>query len=288
MSDLREENLQLRQERDLLLRRLAEVQDDFARSNQEIFKVNEALMDANLRLKTLDRLKDTFLSMITHELRTPLTVISGMAETLQEGVYGPLNEEQMGRVLHITEAAARLRQLVNDLLDLSRMEAGMMQLRREPLDPRSLADAVIWQLSSVAEKAEVQLINRVSHSLPEVDGDGQRIEQILTNLISNALKFTPRQGSITITAELQADKERTDEVAFCVSDTGTGIAPEMLGQIFDKFVQAHPFRDDRTKGTGLGLAIVRHLVELHGGQVSVTSKQGEGTQFYFTLPVYQH
>lgn len=288
MTDLSEENRQLRQERDLLLRRLAEVQEDFARSNQEIFNVNEALMDANLRLKTLDRMKDTFLSMITHELRTPLTVISGIAETLQEGIYGPLTEEQMGRVLHITEAAARLRQLVNDLLDLSKMESGMMRLRREPLDPRSLVDAVIWQLSSVAEKAEVSLVNRVRHTLPEVDADGQRVEQILTNLVSNALKFTPPGGAITITAERRSTERQPDEVAFCVSDTGTGIAPEMLNQIFDKFVQAHPFKEDRTKGTGLGLAIVRHLVELHGGQVQVTSQQNQGSQFYFTLPVHKN
>ncbi|HZS04588.1 MAG TPA: HAMP domain-containing sensor histidine kinase [Blastocatellia bacterium] len=282
--DLQEENSRLRSERDLLLRRLAQVQEDFARSNQEIFNMNEALMAANSRLSELDRMKDAFLSMITHELRTPLTVISGIAEMLEAGVYGGLTADQTDRVRQIYAQAARLRQLVNDLLDLSKMEAGMMQLRREPLDPRSLVDAVIYQLATVAESSGVELSNRVSHSLPEVDCDGQRIEQVLTNLISNALKFTPSEGHITVTAEARPGEGRPAEVVFCVADTGVGIAPEVRELIFDKFVQLHPHKDDRTKGTGLGLAIVRHLVELHGGQVRVESEQGQGSRFYFSLP----
>jgi signal transduction histidine kinase len=277
--DLQAENRRLREERDLLRRRLAELEDDFARSNQEVFAMNEALVEANSRLTELDRMKDVFLSMVTHELRTPLTVMSGLAETLEAGIYGALTPEQADRVRQIIEQGGRLRQLVNDLLDLSKMEAGMMRLRREPLDPRAMAEAVIALLTPVAERAGVALVNRVRHGLPEVLCDGQRVEQVLTNLVSNALKFTPRGGRVTVGAHSAGG-----EVVFQVEDTGCGIAEGERVSIFDKFVQLHPDKDDRTKGTGLGLAIVKHLVELHGGRVGVESEVGAGSRFFFGLP----
>ncbi|MBL8203644.1 MAG: HAMP domain-containing histidine kinase [Blastocatellia bacterium] len=280
--DLLEENQRLREERDLLRRRLAELEEGFARSNREVFEMNEALVQVNSRLSELDRMKDTFLSMITHELRTPMTAMIGLAENLEAGVYGPLNEPQTENLRKIIESGGRLRQLVNDLLDLSKMESGMMRLQREPLDPRTLVEAVIYQLESLAETGAVKLINRVGYNLPEVDCDGQRVEQVLTNLISNALKFTPPQGTITIAASVQEDF-----VAFTVTDTGCGIPPESQAHIFDKFIQLHPNRDDRTKGTGLGLAIARHLVELHGGTVGVESQVGAGSCFSFSLPILQ-
>jgi len=279
LEGLREENERLRGERDLLRTRLAELEQDFLRSNDQILSMNEALLLANERLSELDRMKDAFLSMLTHELRTPLTVISGIAETLEAEVYGRLTEEQSERVQQISEQAARLRQMVNDLLDLSKMEAGMMRLRREMLDPRTMVEAVIEQLATVAEQAGVELRNRVGHDLPEINCDGQRIEQVMTNLISNALKFTPPGGCVTISAEALPN-----ELIFCIADTGCGIAAEERERIFDKFVQVHPLRDDRVKGTGLGLAIVRHLVELHGGRVAVESALGTGSRFYFSLP----
>jgi signal transduction histidine kinase len=279
LEDLQAENRRLREERDLLRRRLAELEDDFARSNQEVFAMNEALVEANSRLTELDRMKDVFLSMVTHELRTPLTVMSGLAETLEAGVYGALRPEQADRVRQIIEQGGRLRQLVNDLLDLSKMEAGMMRLRREPLDPRAMAEAVVAQLAPVAERAGVALASRVRHALPEAFCDGQRVEQVLMNLVGNALKFTPRGGRITVSAEAAEG-----EVVFHVEDTGCGIAEGERASIFDKFVQLHPDKDDRTKGTGLGLAIVKHLVELHGGRVGVESEVGAGSRFYFSLP----
>ncbi len=279
---LHEDNQRLREERDLLRRRLAELEEGFAHSNREVFAMNEALVQMNARLSELDRMKDTFLSMITHELRTPMTAMIGLAENLEAGVYGPLNETQTETLHKIIESGGRLRQLVNDLLDLSKMEAGAMRLQREPLDPRTLVEAVIYQLESLAEAGGVKLVNRVGYDLPEVDCDGQRIEQVLTNLISNALKFTPPDGSVTISAATQ-----NDFVVFTVTDTGCGIPPESQAHIFDKFIQLHPNRDDRTKGTGLGLAIVRHLVELHGGSVSVESEVGQGSRFSFRLPISQ-
>jgi two-component system sensor histidine kinase ChiS len=279
--DLLEDNQRLRKERDLLRRRLVELEEEFARSNREVFEMNEALVQMNARLSELDRMKDTFLSMITHELRTPMTAMIGLAENLEAGVYGPLNETQTENLRKIIESGGRLRQLVNDLLDLSKMESGMMRLQREPLDPRTLVEAVLYQLEALAAVSAVKLVNRVSYDLPEVDCDGQRIEQVLTNLISNALKFTPPAGTVTLTATIQEQF-----VVFTVADTGCGIPLEAQAHIFDKFIQLHPNRDDRTKGTGLGLAIVRHLVELHGGTVGVESEVGQGSRFSFSLPIF--
>lgn len=283
MPDLEFENQRLRSERDLLRRRLAEVEESFTRtvqdSQQEILAMNEALAAANAQLMELDRMKDAFISMVTHELRTPLTVISGTSELLEAGIYGPLAPEQAEPVSQIAFQADRLRGLVNDLLDLSKMAAGMMRLRREPLDAYSLVEAVVQQLVTLAARGGVLLRNQVRHDLPEIDCDGQRIEQVLTNLISNAIKFTPTGGQIIVSATAEANQLR-----FCVADTGQGIPPEALPRIFDKFFQVQSNTETGKIGTGLGLAIVKHLVELHGGEVSVESEPGKGSRFYFTVP----
>jgi signal transduction histidine kinase len=283
LPDLEFENQRLRSERDLLRRRLAEVEESFTRtvqdSQQEILAMNEALAAANAQLMELDRMKDAFISMVTHELRTPLTVISGTSELLEAGIYGPLAPEQAEPVSQIAFQADRLRGLVNDLLDLSKMAAGMMRLRREPLDAYSLVEAVVQQLVTLAARGGVLLRNQVRHDLPEIDCDGQRIEQVLTNLISNAIKFTPTGGQIIVSATAEANQLR-----FCVADTGQGIPPEALPRIFDKFFQVQSNTETGKIGTGLGLAIVKHLVELHGGEVSVESEPGKGSRFYFTVP----
>lgn len=283
LEQLQEENQRLRSERDLLRRRLSEVETSFLRTvndaQAEILSMNEALAQANAQLQELDRMKDAFLSMITHELRTPLTVISGVTEMLGEGIYGALSSEQAKQLAQIGEQAARLRQLVNNLLDLSKIEAGMLKLRRAWLNPRALVETVVEQLQPLAEKSGVALAHNVSPALPEVNCDGPRLEQVLTNLIANALKFTSPGGVVTISAQLAHAA-----LCFCVTDTGCGIAPEAQPFIFNKFFQVHSHSEAQAWGTGLGLAIVKHLVELHGGQVSVKSTPGEGSQFCFTLP----
>jgi two-component system, NarL family, sensor histidine kinase BarA len=284
LEQLQEENQRLRSERDLLRRRLSEVETSFLRTvndaQAEILSMNEALAQANAQLQELDRMKDAFLSMITHELRTPLTVISGITEMLSEGIYGELSSEQTKQIAQIGEQAARLRQLVNNLLDLSKMEAGMLKLRRAWLTPLALVETVVEQLRPLAEKSDITLAHNVSPTLPEANCDSQRIEQVLTNLIANALKFTPPGGAVTVSAQLDYAALR-----FCVTDTGCGIAPEAQPFIFNKFFQVHSHTEAQAKGTGLGLAIVKHLVELHGGQVGVKSAPGEGSQFCFTLPL---
>lgn len=283
MRDLLDENQRLRGERDLLRRRLAEVEETFRAaihdSQREILSINEALSSANARLYELDRMKDAFLSMITHELRTPLTVISGITEMFEGGIYGKLNPEQMEQVLQISAQAERLRELVDNLLDLSKMEAGMMRLRRDSLDPYSLVETARQQSSALAAQSGVVLQNLVARDLPEINCDGQRIEQVLLNLITNAIKFSRRNGLVAVSAETQ-----TTYVRFCVADSGQGIPREALPRIFDKFFQAQPSAETGLKGTGLGLAIVKHIIELHGGEVSVESEAGAGSRFYFTLP----
>src|SRR5262249_8617440 len=153
-------------------------------------------------------------------------------ELLETGIYGELSPEQAEQVRQIASQAHRLRGLVNDLLDLSKLEAGMMRLRREHLDPYSLADAVLGQLTTLAAQSAVILGNQIRHDLPEVDCDGQRIEQVLANLVTNAIKFTPPGGQVVLSAEVQRDRVR-----FCVADTGSGIPPEARTRIFDKFFQ---------------------------------------------------
>ena len=282
-AEVQAENQRLRGERDLLRRRLAEVEENFLRtvddSQRELLAVNEALAEANSRLQELDRLKDAFLSMVTHELRTPLTVISGLAEMLDDSIYGALTPPQAERIGQIRAQAARLQRLVDDLLDLSKLESGMMRLRREPLDPQALILAALAPLEAVAAQAGVRLEHRVSRELPEINCDGQRIEQVLTNLIANAVKYTPRDGRVIVGAA-----PTRDAVRFTVEDTGCGIPPEMRERIFDRFVQIYPRSDGPAKGTGLGLAIVKHIVELHGGGVAVESEAGRGSCFSFTLP----
>lgn len=279
-----EEIQQLREERNLLRRRLAEVEQTFLRtvqeSQQEILAMNDALAETNAQLRELDRMKDAFLSMVTHELRTPLTVISGITEMLETGIYGDLTPEQTEHIRQIAAQASRLRRLVNDLLDLSKIEAGMMKLHREAVSPRFLVEAVLEQLITVAAQAAVVFRNQVSPLLPDLYCDIHRIEHVLINLISNAIKFTPHGGQVTISAQT------TDRsIVFCVADTGSGIPPDALPRIFDKFYQVHTSTETGLKGTGLGLAIVKHLVELHGGDVYVESEMDKGSRFYFRLPL---
>jgi two-component system, OmpR family, phosphate regulon sensor histidine kinase PhoR len=283
MDDWLDENQRLRGERDLLRRRLAEVEARFTRtihdSQQEILAMNESLAVANARLRELDGMKDAFLSMVTHELRTPLTVIRGATELLEAGVYDPLTPAQTEQIAQIAQQAHRLRQLVNDLLDLSKLESGLMRLHREPLDPYSLAEAVCESLRGLAAQRGVALHNRVRHDLPDADCDGRRIEQSLANLVSNALKFTDAGGQVTISAEAAGT-----HIRFFVADTGRGIPPDALPRVFDKFYQVQAGAEAGRKGTGLGLAIVRHIVEMHGGEVGVESRPGAGSRFFFTLP----
>jgi signal transduction histidine kinase/ActR/RegA family two-component response regulator len=230
-------------------------------------------------LEEIDRMKGDFLSMISHELRTPLTAIIGYTDLLLRQVHGTLTDRQAHHQQAVKKAANRLLALVNDLLDLNRLEGGHVVLS---FDDLSLDDAVkqaVSQCASGADQRGVELRLDLPLSPVAVHADTDRLQQVLINLLDNAIKFTPSGGSVTVRV-----KQSGDDVTVSVVDTGVGVPPEQLDRIWDRFHQADSSTRRQFGGTGLGLAIVRHLVELHGGSVSVASGgPNEGSAFSFTL-----
>lgn len=227
-----------------------------------------------------DRLKTEFVSMVSHELRTPLTSIKGYVDLLLEGEVGDVSEEQQEFLTIVKNNADRLVALVNDLLDMSRIEAGKVQLNVGTLDLGLLLRGVVDSLRPQIESKQQRLTVDVPEKLPPVIGDTDRVIQIVTNLVSNAYKYTPPMGSIRLNAHVQGDVIRVD-----VNDTGVGLSADELKQIFSRFFRARNRATQEAGGTGLGLTITRSLVELHDGTMTVTSTPGEGSTFSFTLPI---
>jgi signal transduction histidine kinase/ActR/RegA family two-component response regulator len=231
-------------------------------------------------LEDIDRMKGDFLSMISHELRTPLTAIIGYTDLLLRQIHGSLTDRQAHHQQAVKKAANRLLALINDLLDLNRLEGGHVVLN---LDDVSLIDAVqraVVQVTSTAEQREVELRLDVPMAAVAVHADTERLQQILVNLLDNALKFTPPHGTVTLRVD-QGD----EQVTVSVVDTGVGVPADQLDRIWDRFHQADSSTRRQFGGTGLGLAIVRHLVELHSGSVSVASPgPNQGSTFSFTVP----
>jgi PAS domain S-box-containing protein len=232
------------------------------------------------RLKELDRMKSDFVSNVSHELRTPLTAIKGSVDNMLDGITGSLNEKQTRYLVRIKSNADRLGRLITDLLDLSKIEAGKIDLRPAYLAVNLLAREVVEVLRSVAGE---KLIN-LEVTSPEDDvqtwGDKDKIVQILMNLIGNALKFTPVNGEVKVAIE----KLDSAWVRVSVADTGPGIPAEEAAKIFDKFYQVEQSNKQKTRGTGLGLAISRALVEMHGGKIWIEDGIDGGSVFCFTLP----
>jgi len=243
---------------------------------------------ANRELRELDRLKSTFLANMSHELRTPMNAIIGYTELMLDKVDGPVNEEQEKSLTRVATNARHLLQLINDVLDISKIEAGKVELDIKELDLKWLIDSVIPTFEPLIKQKGLTLAVNINKGLPLIYGDEERIKQILINLLSNAVKFT-HEGGITISARLS---ERGIEpggqpifVEVCVEDTGIGIKEEDISRIFDKFVQVDLTTIRQYEGTGLGLSITRGLVSLHKGMIWVTTKYGEGSRFCFTLPL---
>lgn len=232
-------------------------------------------------LDEIDRMKGEFLSMISHELRTPLTAIIGYTDLLLRQIHGPLNERQNRHQEAVKKAAHRLLALINDLLDVNRLESGQIVLNVENI---SLPDAVRRATAQIEQSAEtrgVALRLDMPASHITVVADHERLHQILVNLLDNAIKFTPAGGTVTV----RVDQQETS-ASVAVVDTGVGVPSEQLERIWDRFHQADSSTRRHFGGTGLGLAIVRHLVEGHRGSVSVASEgTGKGSTFAFTLPV---
>ncbi|HTM09442.1 MAG TPA: HAMP domain-containing sensor histidine kinase [Verrucomicrobiae bacterium] len=231
------------------------------------------------RLKDLDEMKSDFYSTMSHELRTPLTSIKEGIGLLLEGVGGAVSDKQRRLLTILAEESQRLISLVNSLLDLSKMEAGMMTYHLEPASLVSVIDRAVTELGPLAEAKKIKIEAQIQQPLPLVKMDPDRILQALRNLIGNAVKFTPDGGHVMLSA---AQKNGSVEVA--VSDTGPGISTDDLPMIFDKYRQGNAKSSYMLRGTGLGLAIVKHIITSHGGQVWVESEAGQGSSFIFVLP----
>jgi two-component system sensor histidine kinase GlrK len=232
------------------------------------------------KLKMVDKMKSDFFSSMSHELRTPLTSIKEGINLLREGVGGTIPERQKRLLAILSEESKRLIDLVNSLLDLSKMEAGMMTYTFEPGTVTPLIERATTEMIPLIEARKITLTTKVDEKLPVIKIDREKILQVLRNLVGNAVKFTPEGGQVRVVARLV---NRGVEVS--VSDTGPGIKKENLTTIFEKFHQA-PFKHSNPiKGTGLGLAIVKHVITAHGGRVWAESEPGQGSSLIFVLPV---
>jgi len=228
--------------------------------------------------KAVDRMKSEFISVASHELRTPMTSIKGSVDLILSGFAGETSPE-MQELLEIAQKSCdRLVRLVNDILDLSKIEAGQLKLNLERLDVTEIAVRAICAVKPLADKSEVRLRVDRPLPLPHVEADPDRIEQVITNLLSNAVKFSPPKGDVVV--ELSSDEQW---VVCAVCDQGVGIAEKDLHRIFGKFQQLSEGR--RRGGTGLGLAITRGLIDEHRGSIWVESRVGAGTRFIFRLPI---
>ena len=249
---------------------------------ERVAERTQDLRSANDRLRELDQLKSSFVSIVSHELRTPMTSIKGLVENMLDGLTGDLNDRQtfyLGRVKYNIE---RLTRMINDLLDLSRIEAGRMNLHQSAVNIGSLAREVVETLQPLAQERSLILEAQVAAAIGIIQGDRDKLIQIFTNLINNALKFTESPGTVTVEVRQRDD----DMIQTCVIDTGCGISPEEQQIIFERFYRGQS-SEMKNRGAGLGLAITRSLVELHGGSIWVESVLGEGSRFYFILPVIQ-
>ena len=235
------------------------------------------------RLKDLDRMKSDFVSNVSHELRTPLTAIKGSVDNMLDGILGPLTEKQTRYLSRINSNADRLGRLIGDLLDLSRIEAGKIDLRPANVAVIALVKEVADALRTLAADKLISVEVLGADEQVDVWADRDKVLQILTNLIGNAVKFTPPHGRVTIAVE----RHDAEWVKLAVVDNGPGVPPEEAVKIFDKFYQAQQANKLNVKGTGLGLAISKALVELHGGNIWFENGADGGSVFSFTLPARQ-
>ncbi len=234
-------------------------------------------------LRHVDRLKDEFLANTSHELRTPLNGIIGLAESLMDGAAGRLPERVAADLAMIVAAGQRLAHLVNDILDFSRLKHQQLDLQFKTVDLQAMTNVVLALCKPLASGKPIRLVNEIGNNIPVVTADENRVQQIMYNLVGNAIKFT-EAGQVTVSAEVSPD-EKTVSVA--VADTGIGIPADKLGRIFESFEQGDGSTAREYGGTGLGLSITRRLVELHGGTIQVSSTVGQGSRFTFSLPVGQ-
>jgi len=231
-----------------------------------------------VELKRLEQIRKDFVANVSHELRTPLATIKSFAETLTSGAIED-KENRVEFVNVIENSADRMTALVDDLLQLSALESGKMPPNFEPLSLMRIAGEVTASLKPLAGKKEIVLRLEPFHDVPEVRADKNQLKQVFTNLLDNAVKFSGEKGTVRIWAEA-----KNRGVSVSIQDTGVGIPADDLPRIFERFYRVDKARSREAGGTGLGLAIVKHIIEIHGGSISVESRPGAGSTFRFTLP----
>jgi signal transduction histidine kinase len=238
------------------------------------------IQEKSRELEVASSHKSEFLASMSHELRTPLNAIIGFSEVLLERMFGEMNEKQEDYLKDINSSGQHLLSLINDILDLAKVEAGRMELNLATFDLPAAIDNALTLIRERALRHGIALSVEVDSQLGGLNADERKLKQILLNLLSNAVKFTPEGGRITVGARLLGDM-----VEIAVNDTGIGIAPEDQAAVFEEFKQVGTDYKHKAEGTGLGLALTRKLVELHGGAMRLESEPGKGSTFAFTLPL---
>jgi PAS domain S-box-containing protein len=273
----------------------------YAQSQQEIAERQQAqqqLTEANQQLARATRLKDEFLANMSHELRTPLNAILGLSNALKEKLLGSLTQPQLNAIGIVESSGIHLLELINDILDLSKISSGMLELKIEPASVPNLCDSSLVFIKQQAFQKEVEIYSHIPQNINKIDVEERRIKQVLINLLNNAVKFTPSGGKVSLlvaigsgdtwqgeaTIPQQIRAMNSPAIVFQVTDTGIGIAPEDLQRLFQPFMQLDSALNRQYEGTGLGLALVKKIVELHGGQVIAESQIGIGSCFTVALP----
>jgi signal transduction histidine kinase/DNA-binding response OmpR family regulator len=268
----------LRKAHDGLEQRVQERTAEVEAAKKEVEEFSRSILRAKEEVERGSKFKDQFLSTMSHELRTPLNAVLGFSDLLADERYGPLNERQQRYVSHIHTGGKHLLSLISDILDLSKIEAGRMELAIESLRVETVFGEVLSAMRPLADKKSQEMSMSVEAGLA-VRADSTRFKQVLMNLLGNAIKFTPNGGHIEVAARLNKDRVRVE-----VRDNGPGIPPEEQKRIFEAFYRLRE-SGKKTEGTGLGLAITHRLVELHGGELGLESQIGQGSCFHFCLPV---
>lgn len=262
-----------------LLTLFANLVSPLVRNAQLVSQIDDARMMAD----QANHIKTRFLASVTHELRTPLNLIINNMDFMRVSAFGPVNEEQTTRLSQAIRSAEYLLQLINDLLDVSKIESGEMELYVQPTDifpiVEDALDSAVVQLENDSKSDKVALSAEIPEDLPQIPMDARRIRQVMTNLISNAVKYT-LEGEVVLYVDLYSD-----HIRFAVRDTGLGVSEEEMALLFAEFERTERVKDLGIEGTGLGLPISKHLVELHGGEMTVESEVGTGSTFTFTLPL---
>ena len=246
----------------------------------------ELSQQAVKEIREIDRIKSQFLANMSHELRTPLNSIIGFSRVILKGIDGPITDLQQQDLNAIYNSGQHLLGLINDVLDISKIEAGKMELSFDEISVADIITSVMSTASGLVKDKPIKMVRHIDNNLPAVRADPIRLRQVLLNLLSNAAKFTD-EGEITVDVSVQTGPAGRPEILVSVSDTGPGISQADQSKLFQAFSQVDDSPTRKTGGTGLGLSISQHLIQLHGGRIGVHSEPGKGSTFYFTLPIYR-